>query len=82
MNLEWHEIGPDQPLMAEAGNLTIYKFADGHASCAESNTWISALFTSPEAVLSWRDDFDAAEEAFRAMNQPTGKGPNLLGEKR
>jgi hypothetical protein len=64
---------------AMTDNITIYRFPDGHASCAEDDVWISALFTSPEAALSWRDDWDGAERRFRELNHPTGKGHHSVG---
>jgi hypothetical protein len=45
---------------------------------AVSGTWVSALFASPEAALSWDGHWDEAEVEFRRLNHG-GMGPNLIG---
>jgi hypothetical protein len=62
--------------------VTYYQFPDGHCSVAENNVWISALFVSIQAAISWADDWDAAELAFKALNPPTGKGENFVPERK
>ena len=80
-DLNWYSVGKSQPLACDVGNVTLYKFPDGHASCAVDGSWVSALFASPEAALSWADDWDGAEKKFRELNPPTGKGENLVQER-
>lgn len=80
-DLQWRCIGEGQPLKAELGDLTLYKFPDGHSSCSIGGAWIGALFESPEAALSWNGAWDEAEAKFRDINQPSGKGENLLPSK-
>jgi hypothetical protein len=43
----------------------IYVGEDGIVSCAVNQVWIAGLWTGAEECLSWRDDWDAAEIAFR-----------------
>jgi hypothetical protein len=78
MKLDWHNLGVGQPLACEVGDITLYKFPDGHASCAVGGSLVSALFESPEAALSWDGAWDEAEERFKQLNLPSGKGPNRV----
>ena len=75
---EWHKIGKDQPLRCHIGKISIFKFPDGHATCSVNQVYISALFESPEAALSWRNHWDEAEKMFFDINPPDGKGGNAL----
>ena len=70
----------------EVGSLNLYRFPDrtdrkGHVSVADDGCWISALFASPEAALSWAADWDGAETEFRRLNPPHGKGGNYVQSK-
>jgi hypothetical protein len=60
-------------------SVAVYKLPDGSADCAVDDIWVSALFESPEAALSWDGFWDDAEARFRELNPPSGKGENLLG---
>jgi len=75
----WFAVGKNGYLQkCDIGDLTFYRHPDGCCNCADGGLWISALFDSPEAAASWSDAWDGAEELFRQLNPPTGKGGNLV----
>jgi len=43
---------------------------DGVVSCSIHGTWLSALFTSVEAMKSWSGNWDEAEESFKKQIGP------------
>jgi len=66
------------------GEMTLYYHDEygGHWSVADGAGWVSALFKSKEAVLSWSQHFEEAEELWIARH--TGKVPpwnDFIGER-
>jgi hypothetical protein len=77
-DFEWIQLGNGQPYAATVGNITVYKFPDGHASCAVDQSWISALFVSPEAAISWDGFWDQAEALYKFFNTPENGRTTML----
>jgi hypothetical protein len=59
--------------------IKLHNLPDGACSVSVGGSWISAIFESAEAALSWRDRWTEAESEFQKVNGSTGKGNNLLG---